>query len=106
MVVAQVGFMQLPLSGSRPTLWKVECARENFVCSSVSCPLWNHVSRVGRLLVYSILGLTHIGIKAAIPNCLESSSVRVTGNLDYNFKTEHFTFGGPGQYNFLARLAR
>ena len=95
-VFTQVGYVQQPLSDNRTTLWTVECTGEKFSCPSVSCPLWYHVSGVGRLLVYSILRLTYIGIKETIPKCLNSSNVRVIGTLEYDFpaQSDHFTFKG------------
>ena len=99
MVVAQVGYMQLPLSDNRTTLWTVECAGGKFSCPSVRCPLWHYVSGVGRLLVYSILRLAYSEINTTIPECLINSGIRVTGNLDYGVprQTYLFTFGGQYQ---------
>ena len=97
-VVAQVGYMQLPLSDNRTTLWTVECAGGKFTCSSVSCPLWHHVSGVGRLLIYSILRLTCSEIKSINPKCLPNSNIIVTSNLKNGMSAETFRFTFGGQY--------
>ena len=98
-VAAQVGYMQLPLSDNRTTLWTVKCAAGGmFTCSSVSCPLWHHVSGVGRLLVYSTLRLTYSEIEKG--GCSTGNSITVTGNLKYGMPMQkyQFTFSFGGQY--------
>ena len=99
MVVAQVGYIQLPLSDTT-ILWTVECAGGMFTCPSVSCPLWHHVSGVGRLLVYSILRLRYSEIEKGISGCLTGSSITVIGNLKYGMPMQkyQFTFSFGGQY--------
>ena len=44
-VFTQVGYVHV-----QQPLWTVECTGGRFSCPSVSCPLWYHVSGVGRLL--------------------------------------------------------
>jgi hypothetical protein len=98
-IVAEGGYLDLPLSNNRAASWTVECDGEILDCAYNSCPLWHHVSRVGRLLFYKILRIRYSDIRAILPRCLTTSPIKVVDNFHYRLVLD-INFGG---YGFIPR---
>ena len=92
-VVAQSGYLQLPVSDNRP-FWLVECESVTISCTSTSCPFWHDVSVTGRLVVFSVLRIRYSEIRNNIDKCGNESTIRVIGTIGTPRREAMFTFQG------------
>ena len=79
-VVAQSGYLQLPVSDNR-SFWLVECESATISCTSTSCPFWHDVSVTGRLVVFSVLRIRYSEIRNNIDKCRNEKEIRVIGTI-------------------------
>ena len=92
-VVAQSGYLQLPVSDNRP-FWLVECESVTIICTSASCPFWHDVSVTGRLVVFSLLRIRYSEIRNKIDKCRNESRIRVIGTIGTPRMEATFTYKG------------
>ena len=92
-VVAQSGYLQLPVSDNRP-FWLVECESVTINCTSRSCPFWHDVSVTGRLVVFSVLRIRYSEIRNNIDKCRNESTIRVIGTIGTPGMESTFLFKG------------
>ncbi|XP_062513183.1 hemicentin-1-like isoform X2 [Corticium candelabrum] len=90
-VVAQTGYLQLPVSDNRP-FWFVECESVTISCTSTSCLFWHDVSVTGRLVVFSVLRIRYSEIRNNIDKCRNESTIRVIGTIGAPRMEGTFTF--------------
>ena len=92
-VVAQSGYLQLPVSDNRP-FWLVQCESVTISCTSASCPFWHDVSVTGRLIVFSVLRIRYSEIRNNIDKCRNESTIRVAGTIGTPRMEGTFIFKG------------
>ena len=92
-VVAQSGYLQLPVSDNRP-FWLVECKSVAISCTSASSPFWHDVFVTGRLVVFSVLCIRYSEIRNKIAKCRNESTIRVIGTIGTPRMKGTFTFKG------------
>ncbi|XP_062513107.1 peroxidasin homolog isoform X2 [Corticium candelabrum] len=90
-VVAQSGYLQLPVSDNRP-FWLVDCESFTIICTSTSCPFWHDVSVTGQLVVSSVLRIRYSEIRNNIDKCRNESTIRVIGTIGTPRMEGAFTF--------------